>query len=755
MIVRFVPLLLLVLVHSLVPALQAATHITNLRPPVFAADALAISGDTLVIGAKIAFDRTAAEVYVRTEGEWRHRARLRPSDDQQTFSSASVAVDGDTVILGDWGADDGDGAAYVFKRTGNTWSQQAKLLVEVDNDLEPVGFGFSIALDGDLAVINTLSRDDLAYVFRREGDHWRLEDMLQVDDGLPNLLNLTGHVAIDGDAAVLGVASDSAAYVFRRGVAGWVRDAKLTADDGEVGDLFGAAVDVSGDRVLVGAHRDDNPGNRSQGSEYSGRATGAVYVFSREPGGWRQEVKLLARDRAAGDLFGRSVALDGGTALIGAIGTRDEGFGGGSAYVYRRIGNAWVFQAKLVSSDQEEFSFGWNVVLDDGNAAVLPPIAGDVWSTYVFSLQPRPFLRCLEDLGGDGLPGLAMIMPGGATAVRRADGTLLNAFSFDGFADIVDVAVLPETGSNQAPELIDLDRRLAKAQVRDALTGAALTTIPLAPYLTPLELDVVLAQSSGIPLIAALGWRPVTARLTDALSGGARGDVVFVSPIFNPRGLLVYPDMDGNGVPEGALLAENKRPLNSDKVEIRDLFSGTLTGQIWFGNDCDDRGVFFCRTLASHQQVLVADVDGNGFPELAVLRIGGRPPQDFGVEAVLRDGKTGRPLGRIPLDADYPPERLLSMADMNGNGTDELLAFARRAGFGNQRVMIKDSGTGQLLNSMFFDKTAPMQDLTICSDMNGNGAAEVALLGRRLRDDGLKAIVKDGASGERLAVVRF
>ena len=65
---------------------------------------------------------------------------------------------------------------------------------------------------------------------------------------------------------------------------------------------------------------------------------GSVYVFGRAAGTWTQQQELLAADGAANDSFGTTVALDGDTALIGAVGDNDNGTGSGSAYVFTRIG---------------------------------------------------------------------------------------------------------------------------------------------------------------------------------------------------------------------------------------------------------------------------------------------------------------------------------------------------------------------------------------------------------------------------------
>jgi hypothetical protein len=138
-----------------------------------------------------------------------------------------------------------------------------------------------------------------------------------------------GSVAISGDTAVVGAYEEDgagsnrgAAYVFERNQGGadsWGQVTKLTASDAENDDYFGFSVAISGDTVVVGAYDEDGAViNR-----------GAAYVFERNQGGldkWGEVTKLTASDAETGDRFGRSVAISGDTAIVGAY-TED---GGGS-----------------------------------------------------------------------------------------------------------------------------------------------------------------------------------------------------------------------------------------------------------------------------------------------------------------------------------------------------------------------------------------------------------------------------------------
>ncbi len=733
----------------------AAVHVTNLEPAVFHSDALAVSGDTIVVGGALSDDRNVADVYVRRGGQWHHQARLVPSGDRRPFASPAVAVAGDTAILGDWTADGSDGAAYVFTRAYGYWHEQGTLSAPAGaagTKANFPGFGFTTAVDGDTALIGTLGRDDLAYVFVRDGDHWQLQAPL-VTGGQSGAGPVS--LALDGDTAVLGASTRNAVYVFTRHHGTWTRQARLTPADGQAGDFFGESVDVDGDRIIVGAYGDDNPGRRSD-SPYAGRDTGAAYVFVRQGTVWHQEAKLLPRDRLAGDVFGWSVAIDGHRVVVGAPNTRDEGFGDGAAYLYEQHDGRWLFRSKLASGDPNAVMFGHRVALDGDDVAISAFNFGTAPSAYLFSSQPPAFVRCVGDLDGDGVADLTVITGDGQATTRSLEGTLVNRFAFAGDSEIVDVATMPDTNGDGAAELAALDAASSSLQVRDSATGALLAAAPQSPYRTPLAAAVAGdTNGDGTPDLVTLAWRPITIQVNDGLSGAPVGHFRLASRFFDPRDLLVYPDQNGNGAPEVALLAENRTASHSDVVELRDLATGEKVRDIWFGDSCPADAVS-CLPAVSSREALLHDLNGNGFPELAVLRLNPAfRAADRRATVVVRDGHTGQPLGEIPFDPGHPPERLLAVPDLNGNGADELLAFGRRAGYRDQRVVVKDSRTGQRLSALWFDRFTPMEDLALCPDLNGNGSPEVVLLGRHLDDGRLRAIVKDVASGERLATVTF
>lgn len=292
-------------------------------------------------------------------------------DDQDAFGSA-VAVDGDTMVIAascdESAGGNCDGSAYVFVRSAGGWVEQAKL---VPSDIGAFDeFGHSVAVDGDTVVVGSWSddvqqREDAgsAYVFVRTGATWTEQAKLIAPDRRA-FDSFGGSVSVDGDTAVVGSynsvgnpAGSGSAYVFVRSGAAWSLQTKLVAADRAANDFFGVAVAVSANFVLVGAQGDDVGANR----------TGSAYAFQRSGTVWTQQAKLSASDAGADANFGASVALDGRNALIG-----DQPFGGrqGSAYVFVRTGTTWTQQAVLNASDGSAGAFGFSVDISGGVAVV-------------------------------------------------------------------------------------------------------------------------------------------------------------------------------------------------------------------------------------------------------------------------------------------------------------------------------------------------------------------------------------------------
>jgi hypothetical protein len=355
---------------------------------------------------------------------------------QQAFLKASnrdasdrfgrrVAASGDTVVVcapneesGATGVNGNEadnaapdsGAAYVFVRSGEVWTQEAYL--KASNTESGDRFGHSIAISGDVIVVgaigedsgatgvngseidNSMSSAGAAYVFVRSGSTWIQEAYLKASntgggDEFGESVAVSGETVVvstvredseatgvNGDDADNSAVDSGAAYVFTRTGGTWIQEAYLKASNTGATDVFGSAVAASEETVVVGAVGEDSAatGVNADEGDNSASASGAAYVFVRSSGTWSQQAYLKASNAESQDVFGRSIAVSGDTLVVGALGEDSQATGvnsdqsgndlpnAGAAYVFQRSGSTWSQEAYLKASNTDPFDwFGWSV----------------------------------------------------------------------------------------------------------------------------------------------------------------------------------------------------------------------------------------------------------------------------------------------------------------------------------------------------------------------------------------------------------
>ena len=304
--------------------------------------------------------------------------------------SVALSGDGSTALVGGVSDAGNSGAVWVFTRTGGTWTQQGPKLTAGD----PVGassFGWSVALswDGNTALITAPGDDDnagAAYVFARSGSTWTQQgpELTPTDSLNPSRFGLSAALSGDGTTALIGGPVDrldtGSAWVFTRLRSGWAQQGPKLAGSGEsiLSAFFGCSVALSGDgsTALIGGSGEND-------------SVGAAWVFTRSGNTWSQQGPKLTAPDPGGD-FGSSVALslDGRTALIGGPDT--DGVGSGAAWVFARSGSTWSAQGpKLAPTDETgPGHFGASVALSgDGDTALIGAHAdnGQVGAAWVFA----------------------------------------------------------------------------------------------------------------------------------------------------------------------------------------------------------------------------------------------------------------------------------------------------------------------------------------------------------------------------------
>jgi hypothetical protein len=350
---------------------------------------LSDDGNTVIVGADGeatgGSGAGAAYIFTRSGTTWSQQAKLMASDAEagDDFGDAvSISGDGNTVIVAADGEDTGGsgaGAAYIFTRSGTTWSQQAKLMASDKQSGDNFGKAVSISNNGNTVIVSANGEDTLytnagsAYIFTRSGTTWTQEAKIQASNAA-NGVGFGDSVSIsdDGNTSLVGASGEDtgglnvgSVYIYTRSGTTWSQEAMIQASDKQSGDSFGKYVSISGDgnTVIVAAEGEDTGADNA----------GAAYIFTRSGTTWSQQAKIQASDAEAGDNFGKpSISGDGNTVIVGAIREDTIDTDAGAAYLFTRSGTTWSQEAKIQASDATlQDRFGNSVSISgDGNTAI-------------------------------------------------------------------------------------------------------------------------------------------------------------------------------------------------------------------------------------------------------------------------------------------------------------------------------------------------------------------------------------------------
>ncbi len=361
--------------------------------------AVAVSGDILVVGDS--YSPGAAYIFYRNEGgpnNWGQVAALTSvgANLGERFG-ASVAIAGDTVVVGARNEQSVAGAAYIFYRHqggADSWGQVARLTAADGAAWDQ--FGWSVAIDGDTLVVGAINgnsahyMEGAAYVFYRHqggADRWGQVARLTAAGGAA-WDQFGRSVGVDSDVIVVA-RSEGLPYVFGRNQGGpdqWGEVKRLATSDGSV-VIAGRSVAISGDTIVVGAGSQDE-------------SQGAAYVFQRNQGGagfWGQEARLAASDGLPGHVFGTSVAISGNTIAVGAAQDDDRGNFSGSVYLFQRSpgsSGGWHQLKKLVPNDGASGdTFGQTLAV---SGQTLVAGFGGRSSVRIYGCLPGPDLAILK-----------------------------------------------------------------------------------------------------------------------------------------------------------------------------------------------------------------------------------------------------------------------------------------------------------------------------------------------------------------------
>ena len=295
----------------------------------------------------------AAYIFTKVSNEWTSPIKLLPSDGAAGDRfGISVAIDGKYAIVGAQYDDDNganSGSAYVYKFDGTNWVEKAKLTA---SDGSPDDrFGNKVAIAENFVVVGSYRQNNqtgAAYVFERTKQVWTEVAKLTPDDGQAGD-EFGRAVAISDDHIAIGSYLDDnasgtnagAVYVYSIAQNVWYFDKKLVPDDVEANDEFGISVALYDDRLVAGSHYDDD----------NGTDAGAAYVYERCMREWYQITKLVASNGQSQDRLGISVDIYDESIILGALNQDESGSNAGAAYIYEEDDDIWYETEKLLASD--------------------------------------------------------------------------------------------------------------------------------------------------------------------------------------------------------------------------------------------------------------------------------------------------------------------------------------------------------------------------------------------------------------------
>jgi len=329
---------------------------------------VAFDGDTALVGAP--HDSTpagysAGSVYsfVRSGDAWALEGKLGSGEEANDYHGSALALEGDTAVIGV--PFDGPsnqvypGSAHIWLRSGGQWTLQAKLkrTGATLNDYDYAHLGWRVALSGDTVALGVPDAN-LVLVFTRTGTTWNQQQKIIGPAGAVGF----GSVALEGDSLVIGAQGSPSSFVdgsvhyYTRSGGAWTGIQLPKPFNVGGGDAYGQVVVLSGDTLMAGA-----PGG-----------AGAVYVFQKTGQTWGPPLALNPGPSMSNYEFGKSIALDGDLALIGAPEARPESIEArGVVFPARRTDGIWQLGPRLADpGSQDSPKFGSALAMQGTRALI-------------------------------------------------------------------------------------------------------------------------------------------------------------------------------------------------------------------------------------------------------------------------------------------------------------------------------------------------------------------------------------------------
>jgi hypothetical protein len=309
---------------------------------------VASSSNTVVVGAPTNSRLGSAYIYVRGASGWPAtpttivRDPSAATDDQFGFS---VAMSGNTVVIGSRGTLTGGGALYIYVKGASGWPTTPTTTLP-DPSAKAQNFGYSVAVSGGTVVASAgamASVPGKVYIYDKGSSGWPTSPTTELrDPGAAASDQFGWSVATNGESVfvgALGAGSGGETYIYLKESSGWPKKPTTTLSDPAetTNDQFGMSVALSRSTAIVGAEGTDS-------------MAGAAYIYPKQGAGWATTPAAAFSDPAssADDMFGTSVGISGDTAVVGAYGTNLRE---GVAYIYVKGSSSWPNEPTVTLSD--------------------------------------------------------------------------------------------------------------------------------------------------------------------------------------------------------------------------------------------------------------------------------------------------------------------------------------------------------------------------------------------------------------------
>ncbi|MVF14217.1 hypothetical protein FT643_18930 [Ketobacter sp. MCCC 1A13808] len=362
-------------------------------------------------------------------------------------------------------------------------------------------------------------------------------------------------------------------------------------------------------------------------------------------------------------------------------------------------------------------------------------------------------VRSLSDADGDGYQDLVVLSndlgSGRVLANVKSIGSttgLDHQIQFTTALRPVDFAITPDLNANLSPELAVVSAFDGTVEVRDSLSGALISAVPFDTRFLPSKLRVLPDENTnGTPELAVLETHQSKSRvqieIRDSVTTALIAKIPF-NPTFNPKDFTLLQDINGDSISDFALLSTSPESQFS-KLEIRDK-GGVLIKNVWLGDTYDSSQIIpLPPTL---------DSQASSATEVAVLQA---KLNGAGVRVAIADPLAGNVVRTIGFNESFDSITARAIADVDGNGAPELAVFGKSTLDGQNKVEIRDSLSGELIGNLWNWKSLTPMDITVIPDVNGNSEPEIGIFSGEAADNDpedfdFTVLIKDTLTGQKL-----